>query len=84
MIEEQVSMLVIEKGVPGVRVIPLQQQVCVLGASPTADVYVDNTFVSRYHAEIAREGGRFRIRDLDSRNGTFVNGARLKVEGHLL
>ena len=77
MTEEQDSMLVVEKGVPGVRVIPLQQQVCILGASATADVYVDNTYVSRFHAEIARERGRFRIRDLDSKNGTFVNGARL-------
>jgi len=31
-----------------------------------------------------QEGERFRIRDLDSKNGTFVNGQRLKSETYLL
>ena len=74
-------MLVVERGVPGVRVIPLDQDVCILGGSPVADVFVDNSYVSRMHAQIVREGGNFRIRDLDSKNGTFVNGTRVGGEG---
>ncbi len=33
--------------------------------------------LSRRHAEVRREAGRFVLRDLASRNGTFVNGRRL-------
>jgi pSer/pThr/pTyr-binding forkhead associated (FHA) protein len=82
--EERVSMLLVERGVPGVRVIPLDQQVFMLGASPSADVFLDNSYVSLMHAQIVRETDRFIIRDLDSRNGTYVNGTRLGKEGHTL
>jgi hypothetical protein len=77
-------MLVVERGVPGVRVIPLEQKVHILGSSPGADVFLDNLYVSRMHAQIVQEGERFRIRDLDSKNGTFVNGTRLTGEGQTL
>ena len=76
-------MLVVEKGMRQ-KAIPLDQQVCVLGASPSADVFIDNPFVSRLHAQIVQDGGGFRIRDLDSRNGTFVNGTRVTSAGQLL
>lgn len=33
--------------------------------------------VSRYHAELYVDGDRVRIRDLDSSNGTFLNGRRI-------
>ena len=84
MTEERETMLLVERGVPGVRVIPLDQQVCMLGASPGADVFLDNSYVSRMHAQIVGDSGRFIIRDLDSRNGTYVNGTRLGSEGHTL
>ena len=84
MTDEPDSMLVVEKGLPGVRVIPLDQQVRILGSSASADVYVDNTYVSRMHAEIIRERERFRVRDPGSKNGTFVNGARLTGDDHIL
>lgn len=36
--------------------------------------------VSRYHAVIEQYGARFRLRDLNSDNGTFVNGQRVGKE----
>jgi transcriptional regulator with PAS, ATPase and Fis domain len=42
---------------------------------------LDDPEVSRAHAEIVRAEGGFVLRDLGSRNGTFVNGARLAREG---
>ena len=78
------SMLVVEKGIPELKVIPLEQQVYWLGASSSADVFIDNSYVSRMHAQIVEEAGRHRIRDLGSKNGTFVNGARLDDAGRLL
>jgi len=34
--------------------------------------------ISRYHCVIRREGSQFRLADLDSQNGTFVNGFPVK------
>ena len=78
------SMLVVEKGVPGVKAIPLDQPVCIIGSSATADVSIDNPYVSRTHAQIIFDGERFQLRDMDSKNSTFVNGARIVGEGHVL
>jgi predicted component of type VI protein secretion system len=41
------------------------------------DIVIDNISVSREQAEIRQEGGVWRVRDLGSANGTFLNGERL-------
>jgi FHA domain len=47
----------------------------VLGRSADCDVVIDgDDAVSRRHAEIAVRAGECRIRDLDSCNGTLLNG----------
>ena len=44
-----------------------------------ADVQLPGQNVSRQHAELFNDGlGRLTIRDLDSRNGTYVNGQRVE------
>lgn len=45
-----------------------------LGRSPTSDIQIKDHFVSRKHLRISRKGSRIFIKDLNSRNGTFVNG----------
>ena len=48
----------------------------VVGRSASADLVIDHPSVSRKHAEIVcDELGRWMMRDLESRNGTSVNGA---------
>jgi two-component system cell cycle sensor histidine kinase/response regulator CckA len=51
-----------------------------IGRSPEATVMVDDPGVSRLHARIRRgEGGNtFEVEDLGSKNGTFLNGARVE------
>ena len=49
-----------------------------IGRSAENDVFLDDPRVSRRHALIERMGARFRLRDLNSDNGTFVNGERVK------
>ena len=49
----------------------------VLGRAVTSDVPVADPTISRRHAELTAVDGSLRIRDLDSSNGTFVNGARV-------
>jgi DNA-binding winged helix-turn-helix (wHTH) protein len=49
----------------------------VLGRTRSASVWVDSTSVSRRHARIHVDGGRARLEDLGSKNGTFLNGERV-------
>ncbi len=58
----------------------LQPDVTVIGRAPDCHVVIDSTQVSRRHAQIEREHDGFRVRDLTSRNGTWVAGRRVRVE----
>ena len=55
-----------------------------VGRSPDNDIVLDDaTTISGYHLEIRRENNTYTVRDLNSTNGTFVNGERI-VETTLL
>ena len=49
----------------------------VLGRDPAADILIDHSTVSRRHASITVTEQGATLEDLDSKNGTFVDGARL-------
>lgn len=55
----------------------LRRQVMTIGRSLDNDIVVQEPEVSRYHARIEYVDGHFEIVDLDSTNGTSVNGARV-------
>jgi len=48
-----------------------------LGRNESADLPIASSRVSREHAVILRDGGGYRVRDLGSTNGTYVNGRRI-------
>jgi EAL domain-containing protein (putative c-di-GMP-specific phosphodiesterase class I) len=48
-----------------------------IGRNDTTNLPINSTRVSREHAVIVRGGNTYRIRDLDSTNGTLVNGQRI-------
>jgi cytochrome P450 / NADPH-cytochrome P450 reductase len=48
-----------------------------IGRSPDNDIVVSDLGVSRYHAELRNVAGAYRVVDLDSSYGTFVNGQRV-------
>lgn len=50
----------------------------VVGRVAPADICIDVAAVSRNHAEVTYERGGFTLRDLDSTNGTFVDGRRVR------
>ena len=54
-----------------------------LGRAPDSDIKIDDDGVSRRHARIRADTGRAWVSDLDSRNGTFVNGERITGEVEL-
>jgi len=48
-----------------------------IGRAPDNDIVVSDPSVSSYHAELHEAGGVYRIVDLGSHNGTFVNEQRV-------
>jgi uncharacterized RDD family membrane protein YckC len=54
-----------------------------IGRSRTCGVRLDDLAVSRNHAMLSRDGERVTVKDLESSNGTFLNGARLGIEVEL-
>ncbi len=51
----------------------------VIGRSPDVDLVINDSNVSRRHAEVWRTSEGVAIRDLQSTNGTFVNGHRISA-----
>src|SRR5579883_3193588 len=49
-----------------------------VGRDDTNSVAIDDAAASRRHFVIRRAGERFQLMDLDSRNGTFVNGVLVR------
>jgi DNA-binding NtrC family response regulator len=52
---------------------------CVLGRGESCGARLEGTKISREHAEISPVGSAFGIRDLNSRNGVWVNGQRVEA-----
>ena len=49
---------------------PIEGQCFVIGRK--GDIFIDDETVSRRHAELSVSGGRIHLRDLDSKNGTYL------------
>ncbi len=49
-----------------------------VGRSPGANLYLSGGGISRLHCRIWSEGDRFLLEDLDSRNGTYIDGQRIQ------
>ena len=60
--------------------IPLPDGEATIGRDPTSAVAVVDPSVSRKHCTLRREDDRFQIKDLESRNGTLVNGITIKEQ----
>jgi len=60
------------------RAYDLKKPSVVIGRSKECDIRVSDPNISRQHAEIRQEGSTYWIVDLDSTNGTSVNGRALK------
>ena len=63
--------------------VPIDKAVVSIGRSKRNHLVLADQWLSRHHAEIREESGAFYIFDLDSRNGTLVNGVRINRRARL-
>jgi pSer/pThr/pTyr-binding forkhead associated (FHA) protein len=59
------------------QIIPLSKELIRLGRQLENDIVFNEEFLSRFHAEIIHENGRYVLCDKNSTSGTFVNGKRI-------
>jgi FHA domain-containing protein len=55
-----------------------------IGRSKEADVRIDDRYASSLHARVFSRQGRFFVEDMNSTNGTLLNGATLQGEAELV
>ncbi len=60
------------------RIVVLNHEKMVLGRHPNCEIVLDNAAVSRRHAQFLENHGTYYVEDLQSRNGTLVNGDRIE------
>jgi len=63
--------------VDGRRLFPIDRPVINLGRRPDNHVVIDDTRISRTHAQLRLTRGQFVLFDLESSGGTYVNGVRV-------
>ncbi len=56
----------------------------VLGRHPSCEIVLDDSLVSRQHAQISNRRGEFFLEDLRSRNRTFLNGIAIGGKTQLI
>jgi pSer/pThr/pTyr-binding forkhead associated (FHA) protein len=76
-LEPGTAMLVVHQGpASGARFL-LDDELTTVGRHPDSHIFFDDVTVSRRHAEFHRDGDSFRIHDVGSLNGTYVNRKRI-------
>ena len=71
------SLLRLEPAAPGFPALALDARRLTVGRAAENDLVLADPEVSRHHARLEADGDGWRVVDLDSTNGTWVNGARV-------
>jgi len=66
--------LYVISGPMGGHVFNLMKEITIVGRVSDSDIQIRDSSISRRHAEIIRRGDIFLVKDLKSRNGTWING----------
>src|ERR1041384_6131571 len=61
---------------------PIDKARVVVGREPKCEIHIDNLGISREHCAFSQRGDAYLVQDLNSSNGTYVNGR--KITEHFL
>lgn len=70
------ALLIVQRGPGAGSRYLLDKPLVTAGRHPESDIFLDDVTVSRQHVEFSREGDTWRVRDVGSLNGTYVNRDR--------
>jgi hypothetical protein len=62
----------------------LDRDLLVIGRGTDCDIVIPKRQISRHHAQVERDGGGYLLRDMGSKNGTYVNGQEVRDKPHRL
>lgn len=80
----EVAMLLVQEGNSPKTQWPLAKRTMIVGREADSDVQIDDRQVSRRHAEITQTLEGYTLRDLGSKNGTFLNGEAVSQQPRLI
>ncbi|MBE7552248.1 MAG: FHA domain-containing protein [Anaerolineales bacterium] len=69
--------VILNDGSNAVKIVPVPHSGLLIGRAPTADLHLDDPRVSRHHARLTWQGDQLFIEDLQTVNGTLLNGQPL-------
>ena len=76
---ENATRLVITSGQKAGAEFPLGRDEITIGRSSDSAIIIRDDYTSTHHARLMLWNGRWMLQDLDSTNGTFLNGSRVTV-----
>jgi pSer/pThr/pTyr-binding forkhead associated (FHA) protein len=77
------ALLLVIKDKKQVAKAPITGNLFIIGRAPQCDLPLDESLASREHVEVVFEKGLYWVRDRASRNGTYVNGEKIKERRRL-
>lgn len=75
--------LIVIAGPHSGKMFKLERNATIVGRSPSTELQLQDVGISRIHARLYRVASDFFVEDLQSANGTFVNGARVLTSQQL-
>lgn len=84
MSSQEVAMLLVQEGNSPKTQWPLSKPTMIVGRENDSDIQIDDRQVSRRHAEIIQTDEGYMLRDLGSKNGTYLNGETISREPRLI
>lgn len=75
---EQIHQLVVRRGPKQGHIYELHLPIVNVGRDPMSDINLNDPEVSRQHARLIRAGDGYQLQDLNSTNGTYLNGKKVE------
>ena len=84
MMNEDFAILLVQEGDSPRSQWELRKSSIIIGRGDDCDVIIQDRQISRHHAKVVHEGEQYHLIDLNSKNGTFINGKQLGPESQVL